>query len=179
MKKFRFKTKEEFQKEFGTYWRDDVPLEWSTDMDHFLGKKVPENIVKDILYKGISHRSENGTGFVFNKNMITPMEDTPMEEKPVRGRIIVITHNNFGNKPGTITKIVETNTKEQLLKYMEKHLILAEAVTSVKHSRAHEHFNKPCWYERYWRYADEEEKSAWRKGKRMSPKFDKTYQRFL
>jgi len=163
MQKFRFKTEKEFKNEFGSNWRRKIRSSWIEEMDYLLGKKVPKNIVRDILEEGISFRGENGTNFAFSRDMITPIR-----EKPARGRIIVITGSSFGNIKGTITKILHVE---------DNNTVLTEAIHPGDSFRYY--LNKPAWYEKHWRYADEEEKEAWRKGKHMSPKFDKTYKRFL
>ena len=45
--KFRFKTKSEFVKEFGTNWRSII--QWSKELDYLFGKEIQNRHFKKIL----------------------------------------------------------------------------------------------------------------------------------
>ncbi len=42
IKTHRFKTKEEFEEEFGRYWRTAVPMHFTSYMDYLLGRPLSE-----------------------------------------------------------------------------------------------------------------------------------------
>jgi len=63
--KYRYKTLKEFENEFGSNWRERVPLSWIYQMDYLLGKNVQSNDIR--FDKDIVH--ETG-GYNISKDMI-------------------------------------------------------------------------------------------------------------
>lgn len=46
--KYRFKTMAEFEKEFGSNWRNAVECSFVIEMDQLLGKNIPEKYYREI-----------------------------------------------------------------------------------------------------------------------------------
>jgi hypothetical protein len=46
MERFRFKTREEFEEEFGQYWQGEVRNSWGNVMDYLLGQEIPEEYTR-------------------------------------------------------------------------------------------------------------------------------------
>jgi len=61
---YRFKTKEEFKKEFGDNWRHRVYAVWTDGMDYLLGKPYPHDIRFLDYLKDVDH-------WHISKDMIT------------------------------------------------------------------------------------------------------------
>ena len=61
---YRIKTKEEFEDEFGSYWRHDVEASFIPDMDYLLGKPLKE-------FSNIELRRSVG-GFTIDSWWISP-----------------------------------------------------------------------------------------------------------
>ena len=82
--KYRFKTEEEFLEEYGKDWRYEVYATWiSPDMDKWLGKEVPFEVVEnEILQKSVD--SSLGGRWLTSKDMMTdkPLRKTVPNYEP-------------------------------------------------------------------------------------------------
>ena len=70
MIKYRFKTEEEFIREFGKNWRTDVSMGWPDNMDEFLGKPM------EVLNKLESKEKMYIAGWAISRDMITKNDQT-------------------------------------------------------------------------------------------------------
>ncbi len=77
--KYRIKTLEEFQEEYGKNWRNCIKCGWSEYMDEYLGKEISEDIWNKINMLGTAYISELGS-WTFSKEMLIKEEDTPVVE---------------------------------------------------------------------------------------------------
>ncbi len=156
MKIYRFKTKEELMKEFGSNFRTKARFNSEGEMDYLFGTPVTKDFYEEVANQGIAmidnvNPHAYPTLWSVNNKMLT------WNYKPKRGEIVVITHYHSGNIEGTVTKILEAKWYSDL--------ILCEAFTGdpIRNLR---HLNKPAWFEAEYRPATEEEKEFYRLAKK-------------
>lgn len=70
MIKYRFKTEEEFIREFGKNWRQVVKMGWADNMDEFLGKPM------EVLNRIESKEKMYVGGWAISRDMITKNDQT-------------------------------------------------------------------------------------------------------
>ena len=77
---YRFKTKEEFIKEFGSDWRNEVRFSWINSMDYMFGEDYPYDISSEMCRLPDSHL--NGNYYAISWNMIIKKEELKPNYKP-------------------------------------------------------------------------------------------------
>ena len=88
---WRFKTKKEFEKEFGDNWQHKIKEAWNSegDMDHLLGwcPKYDQPIIEKIMKTGLSqhhtmykssHKADEKMRWTYSKDMF--IKDNPQLE---------------------------------------------------------------------------------------------------
>jgi hypothetical protein len=68
MKRWRFKTKKEFEKEFGSSWRRSIRWNYQGQMDYLCGTLLEENLAQELLKDGVSSID----GWIVSFGNITP-----------------------------------------------------------------------------------------------------------
>ena len=80
MKKYRFKTEEEFIKEFGDNWRCSIDIFWITEMDYLIGTEYPHDIDINKYTKeipSINRRNNMYDRWAISKKFITEKQKIP------------------------------------------------------------------------------------------------------
>lgn len=70
MNKYRFKTREEFRKEFGDQWMRKVEHIWVEPMNKFFGREIPDKTGERVLKNGYSLYED----WTISKDMIKPID---------------------------------------------------------------------------------------------------------
>ena len=74
---YRFKTRNEFEKEYGEYWFDRILWNPSGRMDYLFGTKLDIDFPDDVDYFGLPSTTGDGFTWIITKKMLVKTNDTP------------------------------------------------------------------------------------------------------
>lgn len=81
--KYRIKTEEEFVKEFGSNWREEIHLGWAEHMDYLFGKPIIDKTFKKVnnIDSNTIYRTNDGSQWNISKDMIMEVKEIDWDKE--------------------------------------------------------------------------------------------------